>query len=76
MCGENMQQIRGFAAEFKGARLCIRVAIAQLVWVRGMQSNTCSKSNPMYGSQHRTNTEINNIQKIIICTEKDVPRAD
>lgn len=51
-----MQQMRGLAAEFSGARLWMRVAIAKLFCVNGMWSYTWRRSNTMYGDQHSTNT--------------------
>lgn len=51
-----MQQIKGLAAEFSGAKLCINVAMAMFVCVGGICPNTCSKSNTMYGDQHSMNT--------------------
>lgn len=56
MWGENIQHIKGLAAEFNGARLWIRVAIAKLFCVGGMWSYTCRRSNTMYGDQQSTNT--------------------
>jgi len=46
----------GFAAELSGAKLCINVAIAIFVCVFGIRSNTCNKSNTIYGDQQTTNT--------------------
>lgn len=51
-----MQHIKGLAAEFNGARLWMRVAIAKLFCVGGIWSYTCRRSNTMYGDQHSTNT--------------------
>lgn len=47
----------GFAAEFRGAKLCIKVAIAMLICVVGIFLNTCSKSKIIYGLQHKIKTE-------------------
>lgn len=55
-CEENKQYIRGFAAELSGARLCINVAMAMFVCECGIWPKTCSRSNIMYGDQHRINT--------------------
>lgn len=46
-CVENRKYMIGLAAEFSGAKLCMNVAMAILVWVRSMRSNTCSRSNMM-----------------------------
>lgn len=46
----------GLAAELSGARLCMNVARATLDCVFGMYPYTCSRSNTMYGLQHRMNT--------------------
>lgn len=51
-----MQHIKGFAAEFNGAKLWMRVAMAKLDCDGGMWLYTWRRSNTMYGAQHITNT--------------------
>jgi hypothetical protein len=46
----------GLAAEFSGARLWMKVATAIFVCVLEKYSKTCSKSNTMYGLQHKMKT--------------------
>ena len=53
---ENMKYMSGFAAELRGARLWMKVAMVPTVSLVGISSYTCSMSKMMYGDQHRMNT--------------------
>ena len=55
---ENMKYMSGFAAELRGARLWMKVAMVPTVSLVGISSYTCSMSKMMYGDQHRMNTDI------------------
>lgn len=57
------QYIIGFAAEFRGVKLWMKVATAMFVWVSGTYPYTCSRSNTMYGLQQRMNTETSKDQR-------------
>ena len=58
----------GFIAEFKGARLCIKVAMATMSCVLGTCWNKSIKLKMKYGLQHRMKTEKN---KVIVNLNKN-----
>lgn len=53
----------GFAAEFNGAVLCIKLATAIVVCVTGMKPYAWSRSNTKYGLQQimKTRTEMGRV---------------
>jgi hypothetical protein len=58
--------MRGLAAEFSGARLWMKVATAMFVCVLEKYSKTCSRSNTIYGLQHKMKTAGNEMYKVNI----------
>jgi hypothetical protein len=61
--------MRGFAAELSGARLWMKVATAIFVCVLEKYSKTCSKSNTMYGLQHKMKTVGNSISEYLVYSD-------
>jgi hypothetical protein len=61
--------MRGLAAEFSGARLWMKVATAIFVCVLEKYSKTCSKSNTIYGLQHKMKTVENAVNEYLIYSD-------